>query len=68
MDHTDYRLTRQVEDAIARELDLSPGTVCWTTLQKPRCSVDIPMLRRDGRVVHLTAEGFEGALNLLIER
>jgi hypothetical protein len=26
--------------------------------------VDIPMQRRDGRVVHLTAEGWEGALNL----
>lgn len=62
---TDYRLTRQVEDAIARELDLLPGAVLLDYPAKTQMlGVDIPMLRRDGRVVHLTAEGFEGALNL----
>lgn len=62
---SDYRLTRRVEDAFARELGLPAGAVLLDYPAKTQMlGVDIPMQRRDGRVVHLTAEGFEGALNL----
>ena len=62
---TDYRLTRAVEDALARELGLAPGALLLDFPTKTQMlGVDIPMLRRDGRLQHLTAEGFEGALNL----
>lgn len=62
---SDYRLTRQVEEAFARDLGLPPGAVLLDYPAKTQMlGVDIPMQRRDGRVVHLTAEGWEGALNL----
>jgi len=62
---SDYRLTRRVEDAFARELRLPAGTVLLDYPAKTQMlGVDIPMQRRDGRVVHLTADGWEGALNL----
>jgi len=62
---SDYRLTRRVEDAFARELQLPAGTVLLDYPAKTQMlGVDIPMQRRDGRVVHLTADGWEGALNL----
>ena len=62
---SDYRLTRRVEDAFARDLGLPPGSVLLDYPAKTQMlGVDIPMQRRDGRVVHLTAEGWEGALNL----
>jgi len=62
---SDYSLTRRVEDAFARELGLPQGAVLLDYPAKTQMlGVDIPMQRRDGRVVHLTAEGWEGALNL----
>jgi HD superfamily phosphohydrolase len=62
---SDYMLTRRVEDAFARELQLPAGTVLLDYPAKTQMlGVDIPMQRRDGRVVHLTADGWEGALNL----
>ena len=62
---SDYRLTRRVEDAFASELGLARGAVLLDYPAKTQMlGVDIPMQRRDGRVVHLTAEGWEGALNL----
>ena len=62
---SDYRLTRRVEDAFARDLGLPSGAVLLDYPAKTQMlGVDIPMQRRDGRVVHLTAEGWEGALNL----
>ena len=62
---SDYLLTRRVEDAFARELRLPAGTVLLDYPAKTQMlGVDIPMQRRDGRVVHLTADGWEGALNL----
>lgn len=62
---SDYTLTRRVENAFARDLGLAPGAVLLDYPAKTQMlGVDIPMQRRDGRVVHLTAEGWEGALNL----
>jgi hypothetical protein len=62
---SDYTLTRRVEDAFARELQLPQGAVLLDYPAKTQMlGVDIPMQRRDGRVVHLTADGWEGALNL----
>jgi HD superfamily phosphohydrolase len=62
---SDYTLTRRVEDVFARELGLPQGAVLLDYPAKTQMlGVDIPMQRRDGRVVHLTAEGWEGALNL----
>ncbi len=62
---SDYRLTRQVENLLAMELKLPPGSILIDYPAKTQMlGVDIPMLRRDGRVERLTAAGFEGALNL----
>jgi hypothetical protein len=62
---SDYTLTRRVEDAFARELQLPQGAVLLDYPAKTQMlGVDIPMQRRDGRVVQLTADGWEGALNL----
>ena len=62
---SDYRLTRQVEDLLAMELKLPPGSILIDYPAKTQMlGVDIPMLRRNGRVERLTAAGFEGALNL----
>ncbi len=62
---SDYTLTRRVENAFARELQLPQGAVLLDYPAKTQMlGVDIPMQRRDGRVVQLTAEGWEGALNL----
>lgn len=62
---SDYALTRRVEDQLAAELGLPKGAVLLDYPAKTQMlGVDIPMQRRDGRVQHLTASGFEGALNL----
>lgn len=62
---SDYALTRRVEDQLAAELGLPRGAVLLDYPAKTQMlGVDIPMQRRDGRVQHLTASGFEGALNL----
>ncbi|BAH39212.1 MAG TPA: HD domain-containing protein [Gemmatimonas aurantiaca] len=62
---TDYRLTYAVENALAREFGMASGDLLLDFPAKTQMlGVDIPMLRRDGRVQRLTAEGFEGALNL----
>ncbi|MBL0939608.1 MAG: HD domain-containing protein [Gemmatimonadaceae bacterium] len=62
---SDYALTRRVENALAAELRLPMGAVLLDYPAKTQMlGVDIPMLRRDGRVEQLTASGFEGALNL----
>jgi uncharacterized protein len=62
---SDFALTRRVEDAFAAELGLPRGAVLLDYPAKTQMlGVDIPLQRRDGRVVHLTAEGWEGAINL----
>ncbi|WP_396218761.1 HD domain-containing protein [Gemmatimonas sp.] len=62
---SDFRLTRRVEDAFARELGLPAGAVLLDYPAKTQMlGLDIPMQRRDGRVEQLTAAGWEGAINL----
>jgi HD superfamily phosphohydrolase len=62
---SDYALTRRVEDALARELNLAPGDVLLDYPAKTQMlGLDIPVERRDGRVEQLTAAGWEGAINL----
>jgi hypothetical protein len=62
---SDYALTRRVEDALARDLELPTGAVLLDFPTKTQMlGVDIPMRRRDGRVEQLTAAGWEGAINL----
>lgn len=62
---SDYALTRQVEDALARELSLPAGAVLLDYPAKTQMlGLDLPMLRRDGRVEQLTAAGWDGAMNL----
>lgn len=62
---SDYTLTRHVEDAFARELGLPRGAVLLDFPAKTQMlGLDLPMMRRDGRVEHLTAAGWDGAINL----
>jgi len=62
---SDYDLTRRVEDALASELKLPVGSVLLDFPAKTQMlGLDIPVLRRDGRVEQLTAAGWEGAINL----
>ena len=62
---SDYELTSQVEDALANELHLPAGALLLDFPTKTQMlGLDIPVLRRDGRVEQLTAAGWEGAINL----
>ncbi len=62
---SDYPLTRRVEDALALELGLPQGALLLDYPAKTQMlGLDLPMLRRDGRVELLTAAGWEGAMNL----
>lgn len=62
---SDYELTRRVENALADELKLPVGSVLLDFPTKTQMlGLDIPVLRRDGRVEQLTASGWEGAINL----
>jgi len=62
---SDFALTRRVEDAFARELALPLGAVLLDYPAKTQMlGLDLPMLRRDGRVEQLTAAGWEGNINL----
>jgi HD superfamily phosphohydrolase len=62
---SDFPLTRRVEDALARELSLPAGAVLLDYPAKTQMlGLDLPMMRRDGRIEQLTAAGWEGAINL----
>ncbi|MEP6832091.1 MAG: HD domain-containing protein [Gemmatimonas sp.] len=62
---SDYELTRQVENALAVELRMPIGSLLLDFPTKTQMlGLDIPVLRRDGRVEQLTAAGWEGAINL----
>jgi uncharacterized protein len=61
----DRGLVVQVENAIARELGLSPGEVLLDYPTKTQMlGLDIPVLRRNGETVRLTSAGLEGAIHL----
>src|SRR3982751_3345910 len=61
----DDRALVAVEDQLARELGLSPGELLLDYPVKTQMlGLDIPVLRRNGSVRRLTAEGWEGAINL----
>lgn len=62
---SDFPLTRRVEDALARELDLPPGSILLDYPAKTQMlGLELPMLRRNGNVEQLTTTGWEGAINL----
>jgi HD superfamily phosphohydrolase len=61
----DRELTVAVEDALARELGLHPGELLVDYPAKTQMlGLDIPVLRRNGEIRQLTAEGWEGAIDL----
>ena len=61
----DRALTLAAEDALARELGLAPGDIILDFPTKPQMlGLDLPVLRRDGSVRRLTAEGWPDAINL----
>jgi hypothetical protein len=62
---SDYALTRRVEDALTEELALPQGALLLDYPTKTQMlGLELPMLRRDGRVELLTAAGWDGAMNL----
>ena len=62
---TDYALTRRVEKALAAELGLPMGHLLLDFPVKTQMlGLDLPMLRRDARLVQLTEHGWQGAINL----
>ena len=61
----DRRLVVRVEDQLAAELGLQRGEVLLDYPMKTQMlGLDIPVRRRNGTVRRLTAEGWEGAVNL----
>jgi uncharacterized protein len=61
----DRALVVAVEDQLAHELGLSPGELLLDYPVKTQMlGLNIPVLRRNGSVRRLTAEGWEGAINL----
>ena len=61
----DRELTLAAEDALARELGLQSGELLLDYPTKTQMlGLDIPVLRRNGVVHRLTAEGWEGVINL----
>ncbi|MHB1073952.1 MAG: HD domain-containing protein [Gemmatimonadaceae bacterium] len=61
----DRELTVAAENALAREVGLTPGELLLDYPAKTQMlGLDIPVLRRAGTVRRLTAEGWEGAINL----
>jgi HD superfamily phosphohydrolase len=61
----DPALTRQAEDALAREIGMEAGDVLLDYPVKTQMlGLDIPVRRRGGSIRRLTAEGWEGAVNL----
>jgi HD superfamily phosphohydrolase len=61
----DPSLTREVEDALALEIGMQPGDLLLDYPTKTQMlGLDIPVRRRGGTIRRLTAEGWEGAVNL----
>ena len=58
-------LVYAAESALARELDMVPGELLLDFPTKPQMlGLDIPVVRRDGRVERLTTEGIAGSVSL----
>jgi hypothetical protein len=61
----DRALAVAAEDALARELGLAPGELLLDYPAKTQMlGLDLPVLRRGGRVERLTEAGLDGAINL----
>ena len=61
----DPALTTEAENALAIELGMHPGDLLLDYPTKTQMlGLDIPVLRRDGSIRRLTAEGWEGSVNL----
>lgn len=61
----DPALTTDAENALAIELGLNPGDLLLDYPTKTQMlGLDIPVLRREGSIRRLTAEGWEGSMNL----
>ena len=61
----DPALAMEVENALAVELSLTPGDLLLDYPTKTQMlGLDIPVQRRDGTIRRLTAEGWEGSMNL----
>ncbi|CAN5918229.1 HD domain-containing protein [soil metagenome] len=61
----DRALVVRVEDQLAIEMGMQPGEVLLDYPMKTQMlGLDIPVVRRNGSVRRLTAEGWQGAVNL----
>jgi HD superfamily phosphohydrolase len=61
----DWRRTMEVEDELARDLTLKPGELLLDYPTKTEMlGLNLPVLRRDGRIELLTKESTSGAINL----
>lgn len=61
----DRARTREVEARLAKRLGVAPGEVLLDFPAKEgMLGVDLPLVRRDGRVERLTGEGLAGAMDL----
>ena len=62
---TDRALVVEVENRLAAELKLAPGAILLDYPEKTQMlGLDLPVVRRNGDVVRLTASGLEGAIHL----
>jgi uncharacterized protein len=61
----DRALVVEIENALAREVNADPGSILLDYPAKTQMlGYDIAVLRRDGRVERISAEGWTGAINL----
>ncbi|HEY1953031.1 MAG TPA: HD domain-containing protein [Gemmatimonadaceae bacterium] len=62
---TDRKRVAAAEDSLARELGLGPGELLLDyPVKTEMLGLDIPVLRRGGKVERLTGEGWIGTINL----
>jgi uncharacterized protein len=62
---TDRKRVANAEDSLAREFGLAPGDLLLDYPVKTQMlGLDIPVLRRSGKVERLTGEGWSGTINL----
>ena len=62
---TDRKRVAEMENALAKELGIAPGELLLDYPAKTQMlGLDIPVLRRSGKVERLTGEGWIGTINL----